>query len=565
MENPPDAGAGSRARFFAIAGWLPSYRRIWLRADIIAGVALVGLLISEGMGYAGIAGVPPQAGLYAALAGLFIYALFGSSRHVAVSATSSTAIIIAATVGPMAAGNPERYASLAATLVIITGLVFVLAWVSRLGFVSDFVAKPVVTGFVFGLALIIIIRQAPKLLGIQGLGGNGNFFRLSWDVVTHLGSVNNPTVIIGILSLATLVLLGRFAGRFPAALMVLVAGIVATFFLGLSDHGVSIVGHIPSGLPRPSLPSISPADLSTLIPSAAGIVLVAYAEGLGSARVLADRHRYEIDPNQELRATGFANIGSGLLGGIAVAGGLSGSSANDTNGAKTQVSTLTAAAVLLLTLVFLTSLFHDLPESVLAAIVIYAVRHMLNYREIWRFARIRGDSLGMTLPALGGVLVFGVLTGLALAVVLSLAILARELSRPHIVELGKIKETGAWVNYAHHPEADRFPPLAIYRINGVLFFASADIVRNAIRQSVKRGHPRIVVIDLEALFDIDATSGVMLDDLSRDLQADGFEVAFTNAHHDVLRALTREGLVDKLGESRFYPSVDAAVARLAGN
>ncbi len=554
-------------RYLTIAGWLPAYKCAWLPVDIIAGIALVGLLVPEGMGYAGIAGVPPQAGLYAALAGLFIYALFGSSRQVAVSATSSTAVIVAATVGPLAGADPGRYAELTSAVVLLAGLIFLAAWLARLGFVSDFIARPVVLGFVFGLALIIIVRQASKLLGIHV--NEGNFFKMSWEVLSNLGHANLPTLTVTLTGLATLVILGRYAKKVPAALLVLAGGIAASYSLGLAGRGVALVGAVPSGLPAPSLPGISWGDLSTLLAGAAGIVLVAYAEGLGSARMLADRHKYEIDPGAELRATGLANIGASLLGGIPVAGGLSGSSANDSNGARSEISSMAASAFLLLTLLLLTPLFRQLPEAVLGAIVVYAVRHMMNIKEIMRFARIRRDSLSMILPALFGVLLLGVLPGLALAVVLSFAVIANELSRPRVVLLGKMKKTGAWVDAARHPEAQRFTGLSIYRIQGVLFFASADVVRNAIRKSVQKADPRpkTVAIDLEALYDIDATSVVMLDDLWQDLNSAGISVVFTNVHRPVREVLKREGLIQRLGLGKFYSSVDSAVAQLgqAGN
>ncbi len=561
-ENSSGIKANRLADFLAIARWLPAYKRRWLPVDIVAGIALAGLLIPEGMGYAGIAGVPPQAGLYAAAAGLFIYALFGSSRHVAVSSTSSTAVIIAATVAPLAGTNLQRYAALTSAIVILAGLIFLVAWIARLGFVSDFVARPVVLGFVFGLALIIIIRQAPKLLGIQV--ASDNFFRMVWSVLGKLGAVNPATLAVSGASLAVLIIVNRYARKVPAALLVLAGGITAAFLLDLSGHGVSLVGSVPAGLPTPALPEISWGDLSTLIPGAAGIVLVAYAEGLGSARVLAERHRYEINPDEELRATGLANVGSGLLGGIAVAGGLSGSSANDSNGARSEIAPMAASAFLVMTLLFLTPLFRDLPEAVLGAIVVFAVRHMLNIREILRFARIRRDSLGMILPALLGVLIFGVLTGLALAVVLSFAVIANELSRPRVVPLAKMKKTGAWVDANRHPEAQRYPGVAIYRIQGVLFFASADVVRDALRRLVKRTDPRpmVVALDLEALYDIDATSVIMLDDLCEDLRSSGLDCVFTNVHRPVRQVLRREGLYDRLGPERFYSSVDSAVARL---
>lgn len=541
--------------------WLPRYRRTWLRADVLAGIALAGLLIPESMGYATMAGAPPQAGLYASMMGLFIYALLGTSRHLAVTPTSALAIMVAAVVGPMAAADPDKYLAFTGALVLMVGAVFLAARVASLGFISDFLARPVITGFVFGLALIIIVRQTPKLLGIPK--GEGDFFQMVRDILLSLGQAHSTTLAVSISALAALIIINLLVPRLPAALLVMIAGIAAGSIFDLQEHGVAVVGAVPSGLPGFSWPDLSWQEWTTMLPDAAGLALVAFAEGLGAARTFALRHRYDIDPNQELMATGLANVGSGLVGGIAVGGGLSGSSVNEGAGAKSEVSALAASAFMLLTLLLLTPLFHNLPEAVLGAVVVYAVRHMLNLGEIRRFARIRRDSLGMSLSALFGVLVFRILPGLIIAVVMSLVVLARELSRPRVALLGRMKDTGHWVDAGRHPEAARIPGVAIYRIQGVLFFASADVVRKAVRKGVLESDPvpASVILDLEALVDIDVTSVIMLDDLSSDLERHGVDVILTNVHTNVKEVLAREGLIERLGPEKVLGTVDEAVAR----
>lgn len=552
--------SGRLASFMPITSWLRHYHRKWLLTDALAGIALAGLLIPEGMAYAGMVGVPPQAGLYAAMAGLFIYAVFGTSRQMSVAATSATAVMTYAAIASVDASDPGRYASLVAALVIMAGLMFLLAGVIRLGFISDFMARPVIKGFVFGLALLIIVRQIPKLLGTPKV--SGGFFQMAREVIGSLDQTNMTTLTLGIIALLTLVIFTRFVPRVPGALAVLVLGIGSVTALGLDNNGVAIVGAVPGGLPRLSIPDVSLADLTTMFPAALGILLVAYAEGLGTARTFAARHHYDIASNQELKALGYANLASGLLGGIIVGGGLSGSAANESAGAKTELSTLVASAAVIATLLLLTPVFHNLPEVALGAIVIHAVRHMLDLKAMRRYASLRAEGPIVASAALLGVLIFDILPGLIIATGISLLLLLREVSRPRVAVLGRRPGTNDWIDSGHHPKAVQTPGTMVCRIDGVLFFADADYVRKHILAHVRTQpvRPQLVVLDLEMIPEIDITATITLGQLIDELRSDGVAVSLAEVRGPVRKMLKRDGITERLGADRMFYTIDEAVA-----
>ena len=473
------------------------------------------------MAYAGIAGVPPQAGLFAAAVGLFVYALLGSSRHLAVSATSGSAAMLAALVGPLANGDASRYMLLASATAICVGILLLLGAVFKLGFVSEFIAKPVLKGFVFGLALTIMLRQLPKLLGIHK--GTGDFFDQLWHLLKSLADLHPATLAVGAAALADHLRPRPHRPRVPSALVVFVGGIVASRWLGLEDRGVEVVGAMQGGMPHPVFPLIARPDWAELLSGAVGIVLILYAEALAAARTFAAKYKYDIQPNQELAALGAANIASGLLQGIVVGGGMSGTAANAAGGARTQLSPMLTSLLTLLTLGFLMPLFKDLPEAVLGAIVIHAVAHLADVAELKRFARLRTGSIWVALTALVGVLAFGILKGLVVAIALTLIALMKKLAAPQESILGRLHGTGTFVDIKRFPEAEIVPGLLIVRPNGLLFFANANRVLNHIRQMMKVSVVplRAVLLNLEAVPEIDITSLDLLDQLRADLEASG--------------------------------------------
>lgn len=551
------------SRFVPITEWLPSYKPANLRYDVIAGIALAGLLIPEAMGYAGIAGLPPQAGLYATAFGLLAYALFGSSRQLAVSPTSASSAILAATVAPLAASDPGKSMVLASAVTLVLGGLFLLAGILKLGSISDFISKPVLKGFVFGVALNIVIKQLPKLLGIEK--GTGQAYMQLWHSIRHAVDANLWTVVTAVAALAILFLVGRYWPAIPGALLVLVGGILASRLLDLHSHGVEIVGAIPAGLPLPDFPTLSWEDWLQAAPAAVGLMLVLFAESIGAARTFALKNGYDIDANQELRALGVANAASAIFRGMQVGGGTSGTAANDSSGAKTQVSSIAASLLVMLTLLFLTGWFYHLPEAVLGAIVVHAVWHLLDLRELWRFRRIHRMDFRGAVVAIVGVVAFGILDGLVLAVILTLIALMRFLSMPQVVVLGRLA-TGEYVDIARHPEAERFPGILLLRIDRIWFFANADGIREHVNQLILEapGPLKTIVVSFAPVPLIDVTAVDALAQLLGNARDHGHRIVLAAVRDPVRDTLTRASLLSTIGEENIFRNMENAVEAVTG-
>jgi high affinity sulfate transporter 1 len=545
--------------YLPITAWLPACSAETIRADVLAGIALAALLIPEGMAYAGIAGVPPYAGLFAAAVGLLVYALLGSSRHLAVSPTSGSAAMLAALVGPLAGGDALTYMQMASAAAISVGALLLIGGIFKLGFVSEFIAKPVLKGFVFGLALTIMLRQAPKLFGVEKT--KGNFFEQLWGLIQSLNHTHFLTLAVGAAALAVTFGISAIAPRVPSALVVFVGGILAVRVFGLADRGVEVVGRMPGGMPHFVLPKIGADNWAELLSGAVGIVLILYAEALAAARTFAAKYNYDVNPNQELKALGTANIASGLLQGFVVGGGMSGTAANASGGARTQLSTMVTSVLTLLTLGFLMPMFRNLPEAVLAAIVIHAVAHLADVGELKRYARLKTGGIWVAFTALIGVLAFGILNGLVLAVCLTLIALMKKLSAPQEAVLGRLHGTGTFVDIKRNPEAELIPGLLIFRPNAILFFANANRVMNHIRELVKQSPPqlRVIILNLEAASEVDVTSLDLLDQLRSDLHTMGIQLYLARVAEPVKDLFARSGFTERLGADRIFWGVDMAV------
>ena len=560
----PKAGAaggrGTLGRWLPIIAWPRAYRRDWLRGDAVAALTVIGLLVPESMAYAQIAGVPPQAGLYAALAGLVLYAIFGSSRRLVCSPTSTAAIMTAAVVAAHGVTTSGQAAVLAATVAVLAGLICLTAGVARLGFIASFLARPVVSGYVTGLALTIIVRQVPKLLGLH-LPTQSGFFRLLWNELRHLDHLSISTLVLSVIALTLLIGLRRLWPRLPASFLLLVAGIAAAAVLRLGSHGVALVGSIPAGLPTPHLPHLHLTDLPSLLPSAAGIAIVVYAEALSGARTFAARHGEDVDADQELIALGLANVGAGAFGGIVVSGGLSGSALNDACGARSQLSGLLAAAAMLITLLFVTPVFRDLPQAILGAVVVRAVWRLVDVRALRRFARVRRVDLLPALAALVGVLALGVLPGLGIAVGLSLAILIYRASRPHAAVLGRVPGELTYTDVARHPDNERFAGLLIFRLDAQLFFANAGFAQDRLNALLASADPpvRVVLWDMEVTTDLNVTGTDMLFRVVRQLRAAGRDILFARVRDPVRDTFVRSGLLPLVGPDHLFLTIDDAV------
>ncbi len=550
-------------RYVPILEWLPKYQRRWLRPDAIAALVGWAVLVPQAIAYATLAGVAPEAGLYAAAAGLLFYAVLGTSRQVTVGPGSTIAVMVAATVAPLAITTGD-YLALSAALAILVGAILVGAGLARLALVADFFAKPILVGFVAGLALIIAVGQAPELFGVEG--GGDNFFAELWNLVMDLPDTNPETLVIGAGCIVMLFGLSRLVPSAPAALITVAVAIAFVSILNLDKEGVTVVGDIPTGLPTPKLPRVGLGDLWRLLPGAVGIAIVAFAESNATARSLAAKHKYEVDPNQDLIALGGANLGAGLLQGFAVDASLSRSATADAAGVKTQVSSLLTLSLVLITIVALSSLFRNLPNAALAAIIIVSVVGLVNVGELRRLYRLDKPDFALAIISLTGVLLLGILPGLAVAVAAGLVALVYRGYRPHTAVLGGVTgeedEDYGFRNVDRHPQAETFPGLIIFRFDTELFFANANYFRNQIREVVKGAKPpaRAILVDAGAISHIDTTGTDMLAELVSELSESNVELLLARVKGPVRDIFRRSGLEDAFGGDRIYPTVRAGVA-----
>lgn len=539
-------------KYLPVIDWLPKYKARFWGSDIIAGLTVLALTVPENMAYAQLAGVPPEYGFFTSIAALIGYAVFGTGKQTVVAANSTIAIMSAAIVGTIAVSDPDKFLPLTFALALLTGLIYIIAGVVRLGAISRFFSTSVVTGFIFGLALVVIANQAHKLFGISV--SSGDFFARAWEVLANLGTSNGWTLLIGASSLVLLFVLGKFIPRIPAALIALVLGILIVALLGLDEKGVSIVGQIPSGFPGFSFPGLPWKDWVELAPGALAIVLVGYAETLSIGREFGSKHDYEIDPNQELIALGAANVGSGLCQGFAVDASLSKSAANDEARAKTPMSSFISAGLLIATLLFLTPLFYYLPEAVLAAIVIHAVWSLLKVSELKRYWRISKPEFWLALATLLCILVFGILVGLGMAVLLSLALLIYRASRPHFSILGKDPDKNAYGALDLHPGYRKIPRLLMIRLDAPLFFGNAAFLRSQSIRLVKktRPKPKVLIIDMEASYELDIASIDTLAEIKDDIENMGTQVWLTRVHGHVHDTIRKSKLRGKFGDKFIF-------------
>ena len=548
-----------------IRHWLPQYERRWLRPDLVAAAAVWAVLVPEGIAYASLAGLPPEAGLFAALAPLLAYAVLGTCRQLTVGPSSAIAAYSAAAVAPLALGDAGRFIALSALLALFVGVLLLVAGLARAGSIADFFARPVLTGFVAGLALVIGVGQLYKLLGVEG-GGTAFFGKLE-VVVRQLGDVNLPTLVIGVAALVVIFGLRAYAPKVPAALVAVALGIAAVAVFDLQDYGVGIIGAIPDGLPSPAMPSFTLADVTNLLPDAVALALICFAESVAGARALAAKHHYEVDADQELVALGVANLGAGLLQGFAVDASLSRSAVAESSGVKSQLSNIILFCFLIVTMLFLMPLFHDLPEAVLGAIVIAAVAHLVDPGALRRLRRTDATDFVLAIICFGGVLVFGLLTGLVVAVTVSLLALVYRAYRPSSAVLGRAPEAHAdetlrYRGVEDNPDYETFPGLVILRVDGELFFANARWFRETVRSLVRDQSPpvREVLVHAGAVPHLDTTAAAMLKELVGELHESGVRLAFARTTTGLLHDLERNGIVALVGEDSFYDTVAAGVA-----
>jgi len=539
---------------------LPGMGDISPGADILAGLTLWGVLAPEALAYAGMAGVPVQAGLYTLLASLPLYFLLGGSPVMVCAATSSESIMLAAIIAPLAGGDPARHAALTALLVLCAGGIFLAAGFLRLGRVTALLSKPVMTGFIFGLAVYIAASQLHKILGLPS--GHGDMFMQVVHLAEHLGHCNPVTMAVGFSSLSMLFYFERFAPRLPTGLCILVLGIAASRLFDLGPgFGVDTVQAFPAGLPSLAFPPVHAADLKALAPAAAGLALVAFSQALGAAEHSAARFGLRVEADRELTALGAANLGSALVGGILAGGSMSSTAVNVAAGARSKVSSGVAALMTGLTLCYFTPLFYGLPEAVLGAVVMHAVARLMKVSEVRRYFRQSGYEFVLCLIALGGVVVLDILPGLMLAVFASLACLLYFASTIDLSVMGEIRDCGViWVNARQHPQAREVPGIRVLRMEGALFFANAGKFQAAVMEyCTGAAAPRALVLQLKANRRLCITSADMLLALARDLKKASVLLAFADLAPDVAAMFGINGMADLVGEDHLYDDIERAV------
>jgi high affinity sulfate transporter 1 len=551
-----------------ILSWLPRYDRSWLAVDILAGLTLWGLIVPEGMAYAGIAGLPPQAGLYTLLAALLVYALLGTSRHLVVQATSATAALLASAVAAALvataaanASDPATYQAYASAFVLVTGLVFLAAGAAKLGFITQFLSKPVMDGFVMGLAVFVTVGQLNKLFGVAK--PDGNTLEKLVGIIKELPQANWVTFAVGASALALLFLLPRWNRKIPAGLVVLFGAIALSAALDLNGrYGVEIVGALPQGLPSLAFPRVPFTTYLAMVLPAMGVLLVAYSEALGVAHEFAEKHDYEVNADQELNAHAVANLASALFGGMLAGGSMSASAVKEGAGARSQVSNLVAWVVTIVTVLFLTPLFTALPESVLAALIIHALWHILGSRKLQKIRQASPVEFWFGVLAFAGVVLIDVLEGMIIGLVASMLFVVYRSSRPHVSSLGRVPGVpGAYSDLGRHPENVQVPGVLIVRLDAQLYYANALTYRDRVKAMIEEmeSPPRAVIFESSAQDEIDVTSTDVLKRMVKELHGKGIEVYLADVHAPVLEHGRKTGLIESIGEDHVLPTLDLAV------
>ena len=535
------------ARLLPIAGWLSCYRREWLLHDLVAGLTLAAYAVPVAMAYSSLAGLAPQVGLYCYIFGGIAYALFGTSRHLAVGPTAAISLMVAGVVGTMAQGNPASYAAIASLTAAIVALICFLAWLMRLSTFVSFISQSILLGFKAGAALSIAVTQVPKLLGIPG--GGDNFFERVLIVFQQLANATPIVAAIGVAALLILLIAERFSPGQPAALVVVILSTIGIYMFDPSGTGVAVVGLIPAGLPDFGLPHIDPGQVEGVMELAFACFLLSYVESIAAARTFAEKYHYNVDPRQELLGLSAANLFSALLQGYPVAGGLSQSAVNEKAGARTPLSLMFTSLALALVLFFLTGLLRYLPQAVLAAIVLTAVVSfisMSSFRELRRISRI---EFNVALVAFIAVLLLGILKGVAVSAIASILFLLRMLARPHVATLGRIPGSIRFSDAVRHTNNETFPGLYLFRVEAPLLYFNVDSIANTVLENIaKEPHPvRLAVCDLSTSPYIDAAGARLLDRLEEDLTQQGIQFRVVEAHAEVREILRATGISERLG------------------
>jgi high affinity sulfate transporter 1 len=530
------------------ARWLPQYRAAWLPHDAIAGVTLAAYAIPVSLAYAGLAGLPPQVGVYGYLLGGLGYALLGSSRQLAIGPTSAISLMIASTVAAMAEGDAQHYAQIASLAAFTVAALCLFAWAVRLSALVKLISDSILVGFKAGAGLTIIMTQLPSLFGVAG--GGHNFFERAVLFVGELGKTHYLALAVGLVAIALLMFGERLLPGKPVALGVVALSIVVASALGLPALGVATTGDIPAGLPTLSGPALRLRDVEGIVPLAAGCLLLAYIESVSAARTFAAKHGYALDPRQELLGLGAANLAAALGQGYPVAGGLSQSAVNDKAGARTPLALVFASTTLALCLLFLTGLLENLPKAVLAAVVVTAVLGLVDFPALVRMWRVSRLDFNAAAIALAAVLLLGILQGILLAALASILLLLARVSRPHVAFLGRIPGTDSYSDLARHPENEPLPGVLAFRPEASLIYVNADAVLQAVLDRLSSAHSSatgLAVCDLSASPYVDLAGSRMLRELHSELAGRGIALRIVGARGRVRDLLRADWMSEKVG------------------
>jgi len=550
-----------RWRFVPMAGWIRSYERGWLRGDLIAGVAVAALVVPKNLGYAGIAGIPLQNGLYAAAAGAILYAVFGTSRQISTGPSSGLAAVAASAVAVAGITGTQDVASFVAAITLASGVLFLLIAVLRMGWIAQFLSRAVVTGFLFGAAIDVVIGELPKLTGTKVSGSNP--LQELWSWLGTLGASHLVTVLVGVVALVVVFGVRVVAPKVPGALVLVIGGLLASWLFDLGSHGVALVGEVPRGLPSFQVPRAQlGSHASTLAVAAVALVLIGFSQTAGDARTFAARHRYRIDINQESVAQGMANVGAGLFEGMPVSTSLSASSLNDHSGARTGLASLTTGVIVLATLLVLAPVFSVLPKPVLAALIIEAVvMGMMDVPEMRRLARVLRFDFWIAVAAIIATLLVGVLAGVMIGIGLSLIWLISVATHPPTPVLAREAGTHVFRELDEHPGDEQPTGVVVLRLDGGLFFATADALEDRIRDvALSVAGVTGIVLDCGGMNFIDSQgSAKMLEILELTGQA-GVTLRLARLKPAVREVLERDGVLGRIGDDKIHGNVDHAVA-----
>lgn len=555
--------AGSVARLLPGVDRLRGYRRGWLGYDVLAGLTVGAYLVPQVMAYAEVAGMPAVTGLWATVGAMTVYAVLGSSPHLSVGPESTTALMTAATVGPLAAGDPARYTALAAALALVVAAISIVAWLGRLGFLADLLSKPVLVGYLAGVAVIMVAAQLDAFSGAPVAGAHPP--RQIWNFLHELGDVHGPTLAIGAAALVFLLVVGRLFPRVPVPLLAILGAAAAVKLFDLGADGVDLVGSIPSGLPRPAVPDVGGSDVAQLLLPALGVAMVGYTDNALDGRAFANRGGYSIDANQELLALGGANVAAGVLQAFPVSSSGSRTVIGVSLGARTQVAGLVAVAAVLATLLVFAPVLASFPSAALAAVVIWAALKLVDVTEFRRIARFRRSELALALATTTAVVATDILYGVLIAVGLSMLDLVRRVARPHDGVLGYVPGMAGMHDVDDYPEARQVPGLVVYRYDAPLFFANAEDFRaralESIGEAATASACRVewVVLNFEANVHIDLTAVDALDALRTTLAGEGITLALARVKHEMEAELEQAGLLERIGRDRVFATLPTAV------